>query len=268
MADIQLSQKQYEVLIGALLGDGSLIIHKHGKNAYFSYLSKSKQHVEYVWQYFRDFSSSIHENYYSDKRTGKIYHRASFKTRVSPTLTKIYYLWYINKKKHIPQNIHLTPTICLLWYIGDGCLSKHRNTQYIKLSTHCFEKNELKQYILPQLEWCDARLYKADKKEQYFIYIPHHKIEDFLNYIGPCPFDDYKYKWAYVPYKNFCINKNPEFTTKLITYFHQGMSSGTIAKLLHVDRSTIVKYLTLNGLDYKQNLYKKVGEKNETNKFE
>ena len=261
--DIQLSSQQYEVLNGALLGDGSLIIHKNGKNAYFSYLSKSKQHVEYVWKYFCDFAGNIYESHYVDKRTEKTYYRASFKTPSSPILTQIYHMWYWDKKKHIPPNIVLTPISCLLWYIGDGSLNKSKNTQYIKLSTHCFEKKELEEYILPQLSWCEPKLYedKSGFTTQYFIYIPHHKIEDFLNYIGPCPFDDYKYKWAYIPYKNFCINKNPEFTTKLITYFHQGMSSGTIAKLLHVDRSTIVKYLTLNGLDYKQNLYKKVGSK-------
>ena len=42
-----------------------------------------------------------------------------------------------------------------------------------------------------------------------------------------------------------------------------GMSSGTIAKLLNVDRSTVVKYLTLNEMNYKNNLFNKVkvGEK-------
>ena len=43
------------------------------------------------------------------------------------------------------------------------------------------------------------------------------------------------------------------------------MSANTIAKQLNVDRSTVVKYLVKNGLNPKDNLYKrkKVGDGNE-----
>jgi tRNA(His) 5'-end guanylyltransferase len=52
---IILTSMQKEVLYGALLGDGSLVTHKHATNSYFSYLSKSKQHVEYVMNYFQEY---------------------------------------------------------------------------------------------------------------------------------------------------------------------------------------------------------------------
>ena len=53
--EVILTEEQLQVLDGAMLGDGSLIIHKQGKNAYFSYLSKSKQHVEVVGNYFKEY---------------------------------------------------------------------------------------------------------------------------------------------------------------------------------------------------------------------
>ena len=52
--EITLTEEQLQVLDGAMLGDGSLIIHKQGKNAHFSYVSKSKQHVEFVGNYFKE----------------------------------------------------------------------------------------------------------------------------------------------------------------------------------------------------------------------
>ena len=52
--------------------------------------------------------------------------------------------------------------------------------------------------MLPQLQQFEATLMKgdigSDGQQQYFIYIPHRKEEDFLKYIGDCPFNDYKYK--------------------------------------------------------------------------
>ena len=60
---IILSDMQKEVLYGALLGDGSLITHKNGKNSYFSYLSKSKQHVEYVMGHFSEYLTQFRQTY-------------------------------------------------------------------------------------------------------------------------------------------------------------------------------------------------------------
>ena len=70
---IILTNIQKEVLYGALLGDGSLIKHKNGVNAKFSYLSKSRQYIEYIANFFKDCWSGegIKDAYYLDKRTNK-----------------------------------------------------------------------------------------------------------------------------------------------------------------------------------------------------
>jgi len=126
-----------------MLGDGSLIIHKNGTNAYLSYLSKSKQHVEYVMNYFDTFLTDA--RYYDsssfDKRTNKEYFHTSAKTHALPLFTEQYNRWYPDGIKHIPHDLKLTPLACLIWYIGDGCLM-NGNTQAIKLSTQCFLKEE------------------------------------------------------------------------------------------------------------------------------
>ena len=94
--------------------------------------------------------------------------------------------------------------------------------------------------------------------QQYFIYIPHRKVKTFLDYIGNCPFSDYSYKWNYQEYKNFCLDHNPNFISDIISFFNQGASAGTIAKYLGVDRSTITKYLKLNGINPKDNAYSRI----------
>ena len=265
------SDEQLQVLCGALLGDGSLIMHKHCTNAIFQYSSKSRQHVEFVALNFSDFltDKGVYDCSSFDKRTEKVYYRSVAKTHVHPLFTEMHKMWYKDGKKHIPEDLILTPLICLIWYIGDGAICNNKRTQNIKLATQCFQKEELENILLPQLKNFEATLMKADVsksgEQQYSIYIPKRKIKEFLDYIGPCPFPDYEYKWAYKEYKNFTLSKHPGFIRDLTNYFNMGMSSNTIAKLLNVDRTTVVKYLTLNEMNYKDNLFNKVkvGEKNE-----
>lgn len=260
----KLTSIQQQVLDGALLGDGSLIIHKNGVNAYLSYLSKSKQHVEFVMNYFQDFltDSGYKDSSYFDKRTQKEYFHTAAKTKSLNIFTQQYSRWYVNKKKHIPEDLKISPLVCLIWYIGDGGLIKANKSQYIKLSTQCFSKEEQELYLLPQLKQFEAKLMKADLskmgEQQYYIYIPHQKVKEFLQYIGDCPFSDYQYKWEYKEYKNFCLAHDPNFISKIIELFEKGFSAGTIAKYKGVDRSTVVKYLKLNGIDPSKNAYSKL----------
>ena len=223
--EIIFTKTQKEVLYGALLGDGSLIKHKNGINAQFTYLSKSKQHVSFVAEYFKEYWSGegIKDTSYIDKRTNKKYHHSQVKTYTNPGFTKEYYHWYINGKKHLPEDLTLTPLTCLIWYIGDGGICHNTRSENIKLSTQCFLKEEQEKILIPQLSDFEATLMKADLgsngEQQYYIYIPHRKEKAFLDYIGECPFEDYKYKWEVTEYinaipKNY-TNKEKEFDEKV-----------------------------------------------------
>lgn len=262
--EIVLSDVQLDFLYGGLLGDGCLYLHKNATNAQFIYTSKSYQHTEYVSRPFIKCltDSGIRETRYFDERTQKQYERYVFKTRCNPVFTREYNSWYSDGIKHIPNSLKLNPTICLIWYIGDGGICRSSRSEYIKLATNCFDKNEQEDILIPQLSTFGAKLMKGDLdingKQQYFIYIPHRFEDAFLNYIGRCPFNDYKYKWDILPYKNFNLHNDREKVNQMIKLFEDGNSSGTIAKMIGVDRTTVTKYLQLNGYDYKKNLYRRV----------
>lgn len=260
----EMTEEQRNILYGAMLGDGCLYKNKNALNAQFVYTSKSKQHVEFVSKYFKDmlYKEGIKYVTYHDKRTDKLYERYTFRTISNPTFQNEKDLWYSNGKKIIPDGFKINSTICLIWYIGDGAICNNKHSQYIQLSTDCFTYDEVI-YLCDQLSEFEAKPMR--QKDVYRIYIPHHKIKSFLTYIGECPFSDYSYKWNFKNYKNFSILNNPEKIQKIIDMFHDGLSAGTIAKHIHIDRSTVVKYLIQNGLDPKKNLYnkKKVGDVNE-----
>ena len=250
----KLTQMQRQVLEGALLGDGSLVIGKNGKNASFYYSSKSYQHVEFISSLLKDYDESlgkITEYSYLDKRTNKVYTRYSIRSRVHKEFTELYYKWYKDKKT-LPKDLILTPYSILIWYIGDGGLINSNRSQSIKLSTQCFNKEEQENILTTQLNLFEAKLMKADvglnDEQQYFIYIPHRKIQDFLNYIGPCPFSDYLYKWNFKEY----INKKPSNHTSLEKEFCEAYLKGEtyyqIAKRYSIEPAAVKYYLVKNNL--------------------
>lgn len=183
-----------KIIEGCLLGDGHLELHKQGINANFDYTSSSKQHIEFIHKYFIDYCS---ENYKTikiiekfDKRTNKTYVSYRFKTKCHPIFTEQQSRFYKNRIKIIPQDLQIDKHSLLMWYIGDGQLSKDRG--FIKLHTNSFKLNEV-EHLCKLLNIFKAKPV-IKEQNQYVIYIPRKKVKEFLTYIGVCPFNDYKHK--------------------------------------------------------------------------
>lgn len=196
---------QRSILDGCLLGDGSLIINKNGKNAHFQYLSSVKEHVEVVWQHFKilcneSFQEEVKRREYYDKRTNKTYVQYYFITKSLDIFTKEYYRWY-QLNKIVPDDVILDNISILFWYLGDGELESSNG--YIKLHTNSFSKEDNEKLCL-KLGF-ESKLQKK-KEGVYLITIPHKNTNNFLEYIGDCPVEKYLHKWRQVPY----INKNIE----------------------------------------------------------
>lgn len=251
---ICLTDVQLQVLNGALLGDGCLYLHKHNINAQFCYLSKSKQHVEFVGQYFKEYflGKGIVDSQRFDKRTNKIYTNSRFRTHTNPIFTEQYNRWYPNGIKHIPNDLMLNPLTVLIWYIGDGAICHSNRSEHIKLATHCFNKKEQEHILLPQLSDFDAKLMKADiskdGEQQYFIYIPHKKESDFIEYIGECPFNDYLYKWDVGEYKNSMPKDHRDKEQIFCEMYKSGMTYYKIAKQFDIEPNAVKYYLIKNNI--------------------
>ena len=256
---IPMTDEMYQILRGALLGDGSLCMSKNSVNASFRYSSKSKQHVEFVTKEFLDYGQISEKDRY-DKRTQKYYHQCLYYSKAAEVFTKEYYKWYINDVKHIPNDLVLTSLMCLIWYIGDGCLrgSSSSNTQDIILATNSFDKNEIEKILLPQLNEFEAKLYLV-KNEQYTIRIGKRKnVVSFLNYIGECPFEDYAYKWVIKEHVKAGAGDSLFFDdeNEVIFLYQYGFSSGQIAKIFGCSDSNVLYVLNKNNIQ-KSRRYKK-----------
>ena len=250
---IKMTDKMYDTLQGALLGDGSLQIPQNGVNATFRYTSKSRQHVEFITKDFMEYSCSngLHEKDRFDKRTNKYYHKIDYCSRSSKTFTDEYHRWYINGVKHIPVDLVLTPHMCLCWYVGDGCLrnNNNNNTQELILCTNSFELKEIENILLPQLSQFEAKPYYVNTsdsgKKNYVIGIYKKKnIKKFLDYIGPCPFDDYKHKWNIKPRLLSGLQaKYNQYASEWIEEYKKGNAPKEISAHYNCDEKIIIKTL-------------------------
>ncbi|MBQ8626407.1 MAG: hypothetical protein IJ419_09645 [Agathobacter sp.] len=258
---IMLTPVQKEVLYGALLGDGSLAKHKNSVNTCLSYGSKSRQHVEFVMHYFKQYitQSGIHQRFVFDARTNKTYTGFYFRTINNTAFEQERKHWYKNRKT-IPLDLTLTPLVCLIWYIGDGCICRAQRTEYIKLATHCFSKCEQEQILLPQLSHFNAHLIKAgvskDGHQQYAIKIPREKMRAFLEFIGPCSFEDYLYKWDARNYVYAPPTNHTDSEDAFCRLYLDGKSYYEIAKQFGVEPAAVRYYLIKRGIYKTPSKYK------------
>ncbi len=242
------TDRQIEVLTGCLLGDGHLS--KIRSNSYFSYTSNIENHIKFVYNEFNKYMNDIRFINYYDKRTNKTYYRYITNSILNETFTDLRQKWYPNGKKIIPNNIKLTSTVCLFWYIGDGGLIqnyKKKKTSYLKLSTQCFNEDDIDNILIPQLQQFNA--YRYNK----LIFIPKINVDNFLSFIGDCPIPEYECKWNVFPYKNKNIEQNGVKSHKhlkeiIILKGVKGEIPLNIAKELNIDNNLVKYYLKQAGL--------------------
>lgn len=182
-------------LYGELLGDGCLQSYCP-YSARICYSSKYPEYIEYVRDTLKSFgieqSGKIRKNHLTDR--GMDCYIYQYNSLTYSELLSIYRRWYPNGKKIVPRDIVLTPLVCRQWYIGDGCLTHHKDSRpSIVLATNGFSIYDVK-WVTKQLNKIG---FKAKRTIQNAIRISVYSTKDFLEYIGNCPVECYQYKWEY-----------------------------------------------------------------------
>jgi len=188
-----LSKEAIEWLNGELLGDGG-VYSQSSFSARFSYGTQYLEYIKYISNTLKSFGikqSGKIKKYY-DKRHDVYYY--NYISRFYEELLLIRKRWYQKGKKIIPKDLILAPLTCRQWYIGDGTLycGKKRKPA-ILLATCCFSDKEIF-YLINQLGKLGI---KATKQKRNIIHISSYSVKDFLDYIGDCPVECYRYKWDY-----------------------------------------------------------------------
>jgi len=108
-----MNNSQKNILIGIILGDGTLIKKYNNSQAYLKFTQsyKNKEYLYHVFNQFKDICNMREPSFYTFKDTKYSYY--SFSTKSLPELTNYYNLFYHNRTKVIPLDIKslLTPEV-------------------------------------------------------------------------------------------------------------------------------------------------------------
>lgn len=203
--EIQISNDEFEILIGTLLGDSSL----NTRNQYSAYFScqhsiLQKTYIDYLYQKLPSLQLSI--NYRKNPDAIGIC------SKCSPTLLRLYNKFYINKIKIIPKELiekYFTAQSLAYLFMDDG--SARKGTRRItKDNTRRIRGFELSlcSFLHEDLEWfCDFLNKKFDlnfktlshynkhyNKKYEVLSLGSSDVQKFIKIVSPYIIDDLKYK--------------------------------------------------------------------------
>lgn len=200
--NISLNQTQQNVLLGTLLGDGTL--EKNGKNVRLRVDHDIKQQTYVEWKYSLLCSLATGKIKYffqnPDKRTNKKYGHCKFDTFSNVALNNFYSIFYANGKKEAPRNIAdllKSPLSLAVWFMDDSY--KRNDCNAFRINTDSFSL--LEQNLLQQcLQTNFGIKTKIHKKGKYWnIYIPNCHAEKFVDLIKPYIIPQMQYKISLSP---------------------------------------------------------------------
>ena len=142
-----LTTVQHAILVGSLLGDGTLRRQGNRLNALFevNHTFKHRSYVDWKCQHFQEYVLSPPK-----ARLGKgtrIAYR--FTTRSLSQFTDYHNWFYGNGKKYIPLDITLDPLSLAVWFMDDG--ARCRSAYYLNTQ----------QFSLPEQLFLQELLYKS-----------------------------------------------------------------------------------------------------------
>lgn len=185
---ITLNQLERNIIIGSILGDGSLTFAKRSRNAYYREHFSIKQQEYRIWK-----MHNIHSLKF------RIEKECHLKSPSHPVFTELYYQFYIKGIKTITEaNIKLLdhPIGLACLYMDDGSLvitaSKYSNKIYIfpRLSIYTLsftkEENQILIEHIKRTYGIDFKLTKGQDGSNYYIELnKRYEIINFINLVEP-----------------------------------------------------------------------------------
>lgn len=184
----QLSTEQEQILIGSILGDGCIEKNGNHYRVKFGHSLAQKEYLIWKQNRLKDFCTSKITCFdVLDSRTEKYYSHVRFNTKSIKVFDKYYQMFYLNKRKSVPENISdllKSPIALAVWYLDDG--AKRTDCNALRIHTNCYRKGEQEVLInmLQKNFGIIAKLHKVHN-EEYVIYIPSEESKRFCEIIEP-----------------------------------------------------------------------------------
>ena len=138
-APAELTPFQQAVLVGTLLGDGSIAKHGHHARLFVKHKEAHRSLVEWKRSVFADFTTMA-PNRFEQRLNGRSYPAVQFVTRTHPVFSNWRQRFYLERRKIVPAEIAdlLEPVAVAVWLMDDGTADRAG----ITFQTNAFRPDE------------------------------------------------------------------------------------------------------------------------------
>ena len=184
-----------EHIDGFLLGDGGIQIDKRMK-ANKARAICGLEHEEFCRYLIKPFGGNVRK--YNDKKMKQGFRWQGF-SKFTEELYKQYLRWYPEQDgkrlKQVPEDVELTPTSIMMWYLGDGSLvtPEDHSSVVLRLSTDGFRHRGV-EHLVSKLNDMGILCHRNNENR---IVMDSRGIPAFFDFIGrKSPVSCYDYKFA------------------------------------------------------------------------
>lgn len=193
-ADLPVDGAIGELIDGLMLGDGGVTIRVGNCAPTLNLTNLHRDYIDYVAEPLRRHGAEPRI-----RMSGRGCWQVT--TRAWPALDAVAARWYVGtRKRAVPEDVLLTPTALLHWWLGDGGLAKRkgkRPTGY--LYTNSFPEPDVRRLVARLAAMgisATANRCGGSQHHEWRIHLSVSGVRALLDMIGPCPVPSYAYKWS------------------------------------------------------------------------
>lgn len=237
-----LSNRCKEVILGSLLGDGSLQINKQYKNPRFSFRHSIKQQEYFFWKVNQLKEISGEKSWWQQKKNGLGNVMLHYQSVATDLLMDLYALTHKNNRFVVRRKWlnKLTPLSLAVWWLDDGSLVCNGRRGVLRTDAFSYKEQKiLSQYLFKVWKVRVAigkihKKYNGEQKEYYRLWIrSSEEVQKFLRIILP-----YVEVPSMLP-KVLLLYRDPNLQQRWISEVREltGFSQAVIEKYLYEKKS-------------------------------
>ncbi|OGG20703.1 hypothetical protein A3D03_00135 [Candidatus Gottesmanbacteria bacterium RIFCSPHIGHO2_02_FULL_40_13] len=183
-----MTKRQNELIVGKLLGNGSLEDRGNANSRLqIRHSINQKEYVDWCYRQLKEFTCS------NPKQHKEPYY---FRTKSLPLFSRLRKIWYNNKKKILPINLNLSPFSLAIWYMDDGYYDRIRKSIWI--CTHCFNMGDLT-FLQNLLFRMKIHTGKVKDRTHYKLRVISKDTKEFIRLVRPYIVPSLLYKIGIAP---------------------------------------------------------------------
>ena len=191
MSTRELTELQQAVLVGTLLGDGSIAKHGFHHRLFVKHKLAHRALAEWKRKVFDSFTT-MPLHHFDQRLNGKLYPCVQFVTRTDPIFSEWRQRFYDGRRKIVPAEISsfVTPVSIAVWLMDDGTADRAG----MSFQTHSFEFDEVERLATLLRVQFEIEASVQKNKGRWILYVPKASLGQLRSLVDGHVLPEFAYK--------------------------------------------------------------------------